>query len=81
MPRPKELIYLWINYKWCKRCGICSTICPKNVYDVEASGYPKLARMQDCIDCGLCSMMCPDFAIFTEQCDVIELGLKEEAGL
>ncbi|MBQ2096318.1 MAG: 4Fe-4S binding protein, partial [Firmicutes bacterium] len=22
-----------INYKWCKKCGICAAFCPKNVFD------------------------------------------------
>lgn len=81
MPRPKDQIYLWICKKWCKRCGICSAVCPTKVFDVLPSGYPVIARMEKCVDCGLCSMLCPDYAIFNEKEDVIALGLKEEAKL
>lgn len=78
MPRPKDQIYLWVNLKWCKRCGICSSVCPMKVYEVMPSGYPKLAHLEKCIDCGLCSTLCPDYAIFTEREDVEALGFADE---
>jgi len=79
MAKTKDQIYLWINLKWCKRCGICSTVCPKKVFDVLPNGYPRIARMEACIDCGLCYALCPDYAIFTEKEDIIALGFKEDA--
>ncbi|MBR3034091.1 MAG: 4Fe-4S binding protein, partial [Firmicutes bacterium] len=27
-----------INYKWCKKCGICAAFCPKNVFDRDEDG-------------------------------------------
>lgn len=52
-----------VNKKWCKKCRICSTFCPKNVFDTDEDGAPIVARAEDCIGCRLCEMRCPDFAI------------------
>lgn len=54
---------LHIFSRWCKKCGICVSICPKNVLEMEPNGYPFAARPEDCIQCGLCDMHCPDYAI------------------
>lgn len=53
----------------CKGCGLCVTICPKNVLEisdqVNTKGYfPAFrARPEDCIYCAMCCTMCPDVAI------------------
>ena len=53
----------------CKGCGLCVTVCPKNVLEisdkVNTKGYfPAFqARPDDCIHCALCCTMCPDVAI------------------
>lgn len=49
--------------RWCKKCGICVAICPKNVLEIGIDGYPYAARPEDCILCGLCDIHCPDYAI------------------
>jgi 2-oxoglutarate ferredoxin oxidoreductase subunit delta len=48
---------------WCKACGICVAICPKDVFDRRDDGKPVVARPEDCTNCGLCEIMCPDFCI------------------
>lgn len=62
----------------CKGCGLCVTICPKNVLEmsqqVNTKGYFPVfqARPEDCIKCALCCSMCPDVAITitrTEEAD------------
>ena len=53
----------------CKGCGLCVTVCPKNVLEISnevgTKGYfPAFqARPEDCIFCALCCTMCPDVAI------------------
>jgi 2-oxoglutarate ferredoxin oxidoreductase subunit delta len=53
----------------CKGCGLCVTVCPKNVLEisdkVNTKGYFPVfrARPEDCIYCAMCCTMCPDVAI------------------
>ncbi|MEJ2221381.1 MAG: 4Fe-4S binding protein [Desulfobacterales bacterium] len=62
----------------CKGCGLCVSVCPKNVLEiseeVNAKGYfpAYQARPDDCNFCALCCVMCPDVAI-----EIIEIA--EEA--
>ena len=58
-----------IDSERCKGCGLCVTVCPKNVLEVSdqvnAKGYfpAYQARPEDCIYCAMCCTMCPDMAI------------------
>jgi 2-oxoglutarate ferredoxin oxidoreductase subunit delta len=53
----------------CKGCGLCVSVCPKDVLEisseVNAKGYfpAYQARPEDCIYCTMCCIMCPDVAI------------------
>jgi 2-oxoglutarate ferredoxin oxidoreductase subunit delta len=59
----------WIEERLCKGCGLCVSVCPKNVLEisktVNSKGYfPAFqARPEDCITCAVCCTMCPDVAI------------------
>jgi 2-oxoglutarate ferredoxin oxidoreductase subunit delta len=58
-----------IDENRCKGCGLCITVCPKNVLEISEQVSPKgyfpafQARPEDCIFCALCCVMCPDVAI------------------
>lgn len=48
---------------WCKRCGLCTVVCPVGALRQAADGAPYLDDPQQCRECGLCCRICPDFAI------------------
>ncbi len=53
----------------CKGCGLCVSVCPKNVLElsdeVNTMGYfpAYRAHPENCIYCTTCCIMCPDVAI------------------
>jgi 2-oxoglutarate ferredoxin oxidoreductase subunit delta len=53
----------------CKGCGLCVTVCPKNVLEISkkinTKGYfpAYQERSEDCIFCAICCTICPDVAI------------------
>ena len=53
--------------KLCKACGICVSLCPKNVFDRAADGKAVVARPEECIGCVTCEMHCPDFCVEVTQ--------------
>lgn len=48
---------------WCKKCGICTAFCPRQVLDSNEDGYPVVKDPDRCTGCNLCADRCPDFAI------------------
>ncbi|MEO0098298.1 MAG: 4Fe-4S binding protein [candidate division WOR-3 bacterium] len=56
-----------IRKEWCKGCLFCYQICPKKVFEKDAS-LPKVAHEEKCIGCLLCEYLCPDLAITVEKC-------------
>jgi len=58
----------------CKGCGLCVSVCPKRVLELEKEmlnrgGYhpAAAARPEDCTACAMCATMCPDCAIKIEK--------------
>ncbi len=65
-----------IKVDQCKGCGLCVSVCPKNVLELQmdtinAKGYSpsKAVRMDDCIACGNCAITCPDSVISVYKVD------------
>jgi 2-oxoglutarate ferredoxin oxidoreductase subunit delta len=58
-----------VDNERCKGCGLCVSVCPKEVLEisdkVNTKGYfpAYRARPEDCIYCAMCAVMCPDVAI------------------
>jgi 2-oxoglutarate ferredoxin oxidoreductase subunit delta len=59
----KQLTYPVVNQKRCKKCGICSKICPRKVFEPGTDGLPCVTCPEKCNACELCVNHCPDFAI------------------
>ena len=55
-----------INRDWCKGCGICVELCPKNVLALDDNEKVTVANPGACICCKLCELRCPDVAIEVE---------------
>ncbi len=50
-------------YSWCKKCGICSMVCPTGAMGEQEDKTPYLANPDKCTLCSICWRICPDFAI------------------
>ena len=57
----------------CKGCGLCVTVCPKGILELDVSivnelGYHpvRLSDAAACTSCALCARICPDtvFAVY-----------------
>lgn len=61
-----------LRTEWCKGCGYCVEICPKQALSIgelaNKQGYRYISlRETDCIGCGTCRLVCPDSVfVFTE---------------
>ena len=58
---------LEVTVSWCKACGICIQLCPKDVLgEEEVTRKVILIAPDKCNGCGLCELACPDY-VFTIQ--------------
>ena len=68
----------------CKGCGLCVSVCPKNVLEiseeVNTKGYFPVyqARPEDCNFCAMCCVMCPDVAITISEIAGEDMATREE---
>ena len=59
-----------INEMVCKGCGLCTTVCPRGILELNADvitdkGYhpAHCTDESQCTGCATCATMCPDVAI------------------
>lgn len=62
----KKTLSFQLNESYCKSCGICYGLCPKDVLAGDEAGRPKVVDAAACVLCRLCEYRCPDFAIRVE---------------
>lgn len=63
----KKKLQFIFNGNYCKSCGICYGLCPRNVLAADRDGKPAVVNADACILCRLCELRCPDFAIRVER--------------
>jgi 2-oxoglutarate ferredoxin oxidoreductase subunit delta len=61
--KDKKHFAISVYRDWCKSCGICAALCPKQVLSRNEEGGPVVTDPDACIGCGWCELHCPDFAI------------------
>ena len=52
-----------INQSHCKKCGICTKVCPNKIIEKNGSIQFKQEREHLCLQCGQCMAVCPSKAI------------------
>ena len=60
-PNPEHPLFLVRT--WCKGCGLCVEICPRQVLSMGGLGKVEVVAPERCVSCGMCEMTCPDFAL------------------
>jgi 2-oxoglutarate ferredoxin oxidoreductase subunit delta len=60
-PNPEHPVFL--VRAWCKGCGLCVEICPRQVLSTDGRGKVEVVAPERCTSCGMCEMVCPDFAL------------------
>jgi len=66
MPNTKAPIAIAVTEEFCKGCGLCVAVCPKQAIQLadrmNSRGiHPAhLAHPEDCTGCTHCAIMCPD---------------------
>ncbi len=65
---------LTFNIDLCKGCGLCVSVCPKNILilskdKINAKGHSpvEITDQASCIGCAFCATMCPDCVIKVEK--------------
>ncbi|MBM4288847.1 MAG: 4Fe-4S dicluster domain-containing protein [Deltaproteobacteria bacterium] len=61
--RERQHFDINIYRDWCKSCGICAALCPKQALTLNEEGEPVVVDPDICGGCGWCELHCPDFAI------------------
>lgn len=81
-PESKKNFVPKINFVWCKRCGICISVCPRHILGFDDDNKLVVTDSEKCIGCGMCENICPDFAIeiYDETPQPADSGPADEEG-
>lgn len=58
----KDVVTLAFNSDKCTGCGMCLSVCPRNVL-LRSNGKVEVAGRDGCIECGACQKNCPSGAL------------------
>ncbi len=58
----KNVVTLELNIDKCIGCGLCATVCPHRVFEMNEK-KAAVVDMDACMECGACSLNCPVEAI------------------
>ena len=63
---------LVVTVSWCKACGICMELCPKEVLGEEdVTKKVILIAADKCNGCGLCELACPEYVFTIEDLEAV----------
>lgn len=57
-----DVVTLTLDAQKCNGCGMCRTVCPHAVFDLE-NKKSRIADRNACMECGACARNCPESAI------------------
>jgi ferredoxin len=58
----KDVVTLTLHEDLCIGCGICTVVCPHQVFS-QNNGKAKIEDRDACMECGACARNCPSEAI------------------
>jgi NAD-dependent dihydropyrimidine dehydrogenase PreA subunit len=58
----KEVVTLELTENKCNGCGMCTKVCPHEVFEI-AKGKAHIINRDYCMECGACALNCPMQAI------------------
>ncbi|MDR3645261.1 MAG: mercury methylation ferredoxin HgcB [Clostridia bacterium] len=53
----KNTVSLRLNADKCTGCGMCLTVCPHHVFELD-QGKAKIVDIDSCMECGACAKNC-----------------------
>ena len=62
----KNVVTLELDRDKCAGCGMCTKVCPHNVF-VMKDGKALIDDRDACMECGACSINCPFSAVTVKQ--------------
>jgi MinD superfamily P-loop ATPase containing an inserted ferredoxin domain len=59
----KDIVSLRLNEELCNGCGMCTKVCPHEVFEIS-EGKSHIINRDYCMECGACALNCPTKAIY-----------------